>query len=75
VEFGENVAEKPVEELLRRYLGVSAPRIAIGVLMLIFGVLILVMPDLLAVLVALYLVINGLLVLLEEALKGRTLRS
>ena len=69
------MAEKHVEELLRRYLGISAPRVAIGVLMLIFGILILVMPDLLAVLVALYLVVSGLLVLLEEALKGRTLQS
>ena len=75
MELGESTAEKQVEELLRKYLGISAPRVAIGVLMLIFGVLILVMPDLLAILVALYLVVNGLLVLLEEALKSRTLRS
>jgi len=69
------MAEKTVNELLKKYLGISAPRIAIGVLMLLFGIIILVWPDLLAVLVAIYLVINGVLVLIDEALKGRALES
>jgi ABC-type transport system involved in cytochrome bd biosynthesis fused ATPase/permease subunit len=68
------LAEERVQELLRRYLGISAPRVVIGVLMLVFGMLILVKPELLAVLVAVYLVISGLLVLVDELLKGRALR-
>ena len=68
------MAEEHVRELLRRYLGISAPRVVIGVLMLVFGMLILVKPELLAVLVAVYLVISGLLVLVDELLKGRALR-
>jgi len=68
------LAEERVRELLRRYLGISAPRVVIGVLMLVFGMLILVKPELLAVLVAVYLVISGLLVLVDELLKGRALR-
>ena len=68
------MAEERVRELLRRYLGISAPRVVIGVLMLVFGMLILVKPELLAVLVAVYLVISGLLVLVDELLKGRALR-
>jgi ABC-type transport system involved in cytochrome bd biosynthesis fused ATPase/permease subunit len=68
------LAEERVQELLRRYLGISAPRVVIGVLMLVFGILILVKPELLAVLVAVYLVISGLLVLVDELLKGRALQ-
>jgi ABC-type transport system involved in cytochrome bd biosynthesis fused ATPase/permease subunit len=68
------LAEERVRELLRRYLGISAPRVVIGVLMLVFGMLILVKPELLAVLVAVYLVISGLLVLVDELLKGMALR-
>lgn len=68
------MAEEHVRELLRRYLGISAPRVVIGVLMLVFGILILVKPELLAVLVAAYLIVSGLLVLVDESLKGRALR-
>jgi ABC-type transport system involved in cytochrome bd biosynthesis fused ATPase/permease subunit len=68
------LAEEHVRELLRRYLGISAPRVVIGVLMLVFGILILVKPELLAVLVAAYLIVSGLLVLVDESLKGRALR-
>jgi ABC-type transport system involved in cytochrome bd biosynthesis fused ATPase/permease subunit len=68
------LAEEHVRELLRRYLGISAPRVVIGVLMLVFGMLILVKPELLAVLVAAYLIVSGLLVLVDESLKGRALR-
>lgn len=68
------MAEEHVRELLRRYLGISAPRIVIGVLMLVFGMLILVKPELLAVLVAVYLIVSGLLVLVDEFLKGKALQ-
>lgn len=68
------MAEEHVRELLRRYLGISAPRMVIGVLMLVFGMLILVKPELLAVLVAVYLIVSGLLVLVDELLKGGALR-
>jgi uncharacterized membrane protein HdeD (DUF308 family) len=68
------LAEEHVRELLRRYLGISAPRMVIGVLMLVFGMLILVKPELLAVLVAVYLIVSGLLVLVDELLKGGALR-
>ena len=68
------MAEEHVRELLRRYLGISAPRVVIGVLMLVFGILILAKPELLAVLVAAYLIVSGLLVLVDESLKGRALR-
>jgi len=44
-------AEKGVEEILKKYLGVSVPRLALGVLMLLFGVLILVKPEIVAWLV------------------------
>jgi len=52
------MAEKTVNELLKKYLGISVLRITIGVLMLLFGTMILAWPDLLAVLVAIYLVGN-----------------
>lgn len=60
------LAEKPVEELLRKYLGLSMPRMALGVLMLIFGILILVFPAVLWILVGLYLIISGVLVIVDE---------
>ena len=71
------MAEKTVNELLKKYLGISVLRITIGVLMLLFGTMILAWPDLLAVLVAIYLVINGngVLVFIDEALKSRALKS
>jgi len=63
--------EKPVEEMLRKYLGISAPRVVIGILMLIFGILIFIAPDLLSILVAIYLVISGILVLIDEFMKRK----
>jgi len=64
-------AEKGVEELLRKYLGVSVPRLVLGVLMLLFGVLILVKPEIVAWLVALYLLISGVIVIAEELMKRK----
>jgi len=64
-------AEKSVEELLKKYLGVSVPRLVLGVLMLLFGVLILVKPDIIAWLVALYLLISGVIVIVEELMKRK----
>lgn len=70
-EAGKPGAEKPVEEMLRKYLGISAPRVVIGILMLIFGILIFIAPDLLSILVAIYLVISGILVLIDEFMKRK----
>ncbi len=69
------MAEKTINEMLKKYLGISAPRIVIGVLMLLFGIIIWVWPDLVALLIAIYLIINGVLVLIDEALRGRALKS
>jgi len=68
---GQTAIEKPVEELLKKYLGISAPRIVIGLLMLIFGILIFIKPDLLTILVALYLILSGILVLIDELMKRK----
>lgn len=43
------MAEKTVDEMLKKYLGVSAPRILIGILMLLFGIIIWIWPDLVAI--------------------------
>ncbi len=67
--------EKRVDELIKKYLGISVPRILIGIIMLIFGILIFVKPDLLAILIAIYLIINGILVLIDEAMKSRAIRK
>jgi len=68
---GQTAVEKPIEELLKKYLGISAPRVVIGLLMLIFGILIFIKPDLLALLVAIYLIISGILVLIDEFTKRK----
>ncbi|MEM4528114.1 MAG: DUF3096 domain-containing protein [Desulfurococcaceae archaeon] len=69
------MAEEKISELIKRYLGISIPRIFIGIIMLVFGALILAMPDLLAVLVALYLLINGIVILVDEIIRSRALKS
>lgn len=69
------MAEKTVDEILKKYLGISAPRILIGILMLLFGIIIWIWPDLVAILIAIYLIINGVLVLIDELLKGRALKQ
>jgi len=68
-------AEKGVEEVLKKYLGVSVPRLVLGVLMLLFGVLILVKPEIVAWLVGLYLLISGVIVIAEELMKRKSLKS
>jgi uncharacterized membrane protein HdeD (DUF308 family) len=70
-----SMAEKTVDEVLRKYFKISAPRIIIGVLMLLFGLIIWIWPDLVALLIAIYLIINGVLVLIDELLKGRVFKS
>lgn len=69
------MAEQRINEMLKKYLGISAPRIIIGIMMLIFGILILVMPDLLALLIAIYLIISGVLILIDEVIKGQALKA
>ncbi|WP_227410918.1 DUF3096 domain-containing protein [Thermosphaera chiliense] len=69
------MAEKTVDELLKKYFKISAPRIIIGILMLLFGIVIWIWPDLVALLIAIYLIINGVLVLIDELLKGRVFKS
>ncbi len=56
------MVEKPIEKLLRKYLGISVPRIILGVLMIIFAILIFIKPELLAYIIALYLLIAGMLI-------------
>lgn len=68
------MAERTVDEMLRKYLGISAPRLLIGFIMLLFGIIIWIWPDLVAILIAIYLIINGVLVLVDELLKGRALK-
>lgn len=65
------MAEEKLQELMKKYLGVSVPRLFAGVLMLVFGLLILVLPDLLNLLIAAYLIIEGLLVIIDEYVKSR----
>ncbi|WP_448579167.1 DUF3096 domain-containing protein [Thermosphaera sp.] len=69
------MAEKAVDEILKKYFKISAPRIIIGILMLLFGIIIWIWPDLVALLIAIYLIINGVLVLIDELLKGRAIKS
>jgi uncharacterized membrane protein HdeD (DUF308 family) len=69
------MAEKAMNELLKKYLGISAPRIVIGILMLLFGIIIWIWPSLVAILIAIYLIINGVLVLIDEVMRGRALKS
>ncbi|ADV65319.1 DUF3096 domain-containing protein [Desulfurococcus mucosus] len=65
------MAEEKLQELMKKYLGVSVPRLFAGVLMLVFGLLILVLPELLNLLIAAYLIIEGLLVIIDEYVKSR----
>jgi len=67
--------EKSIEEVLKKYLGISIPRIGIGILMLIFGILVIVLPDLVSWLIGLYLIIAGILVIVEEYMRSKTFAS
>jgi predicted membrane protein len=63
------MAEKKVEELLKKYLGISVPRLIIAILMILFGILILVKSELLGTLISIYLLITGILALVDELRK------
>ncbi|MCC6041364.1 MAG: DUF3096 domain-containing protein [Desulfurococcaceae archaeon] len=63
------MAEKKAEELLKKYLGISVPRLIIAILMILFGILILVKPDLVGILIGIYLLITGILALVDELRK------
>ncbi|ADM28628.1 hypothetical protein Igag_1831 [Ignisphaera aggregans DSM 17230] len=67
--------EKSIEEVLKKYFGISLPRIGIGILMLIFGILVIVLPALISWLVGLYLIIAGILVIVEEYMRSKAFAS
>lgn len=67
------MAEKTVQEALKKYLGISAPRIVIGVLMIVFGILIIVLPALVVWLIGIYLLVSGILTVADEMMRGRKL--
>ncbi|MEM1618919.1 MAG: DUF3096 domain-containing protein [Desulfurococcaceae archaeon] len=69
------MAEKKVEEIMKKYLGISAPRLVIALLMIIFGIVIIVWPELVAILIGIYLLISGILALVDELLKGKALKA
>ncbi|WP_440059608.1 DUF3096 domain-containing protein [Thermogladius sp. 4427co] len=68
------MAEEKTRELLQKYLGISASRITIGILMIIFGIIILLLPELLIYLIALYLIINGILVIVDEYSRSKSVK-
>jgi uncharacterized membrane protein HdeD (DUF308 family) len=69
------MAEQKAEELLKKYLGISVPRLVIAILMIIFGIIIIVWPDLVAILIGTYLLISGILALIDELRKrGATVK-
>lgn len=69
------MAEQKFEEIMRKYLGISAPRIVIAILMIIFGIIILVWPEFVAILIGIYLLISGILALVDELAKGKALKA
>jgi len=68
------MAEKKVDELLKKYLGISAPRIIIAILMILFGVIIILKPEMVGLLIGIYLLISGILALIDELIKGRAIK-
>jgi uncharacterized membrane protein HdeD (DUF308 family) len=68
------MAEKKVDELLKKYLGISAPRIIIAILMILFGVIIILKPEMVGLLIGIYLLISGILALIDELIKGRAVK-
>ena len=60
------MAEKKTEEILKKYLGISVPRLIIAFLMIIFGILVIVNPNIVGILVGIYLLISGILSLIDE---------
>ncbi|MCC6054886.1 MAG: DUF3096 domain-containing protein [Thermosphaera sp.] len=68
------MAEKKVDELLKKYLGISALRIIIAILMILFGVIIMLKPEMVGLLIGIYLLISGILALIDELIKGRAVK-
>jgi len=60
------VSDEYIEKLLRKYLGISMPRIVLGILMILFAILIFIWPELVSYLIALYLLISGIIVIIDE---------
>lgn len=58
-----------IEKLVKKYLGISVPRMILAVLMIVFGVVIIVIPALLVWIIAVYLIVSGMLTLVEEVSK------
>ncbi len=55
-----------IERLIKKYLGISIPRVTLAILMIIFGIIIIIIPALLVWIVAIYLIVSGVLTLVEE---------
>ena len=55
-----------IERLIKKYLGISIPRVTLAILMIIFGIIIIIIPALLVWIVAIYLIVSGILTLVEE---------
>jgi len=60
------MSDEYIEKLLRKYLGISMPRIVLGILMILFAILIFIWPELVSYLIALYLLISGIIVIVDE---------
>jgi len=60
------VSDEYIEKLLRKYLGISMPRIVLGILMILFAIFIFIWPELVSYLIALYLLISGIIVIVDE---------
>jgi len=60
------VSDEYIERLLRKYLGISMPRVVLGILMILFAILIFIWPELVSYLIALYLLISGIIVIIDE---------
>jgi len=60
------MSDEYIEKLLRKYLGISMPRIVLGILMILFAILIFIWPELVSYLIALYLLISGIIVIIDE---------
>jgi len=70
------IAEETINEMLKKYLGISAPRIVIRDIDVTLRDNKWIWPDLVAILIAIYLrIIKRVLVLIDEALGSRALKS
>ncbi len=55
-----------IGRLVKKYLGISIPRVTLAILMIIFGIIVIIIPALLVWIVAIYLIVSGILTLVEE---------